>query len=192
MNTLQPRPGDSFAIFGVGTVGLAALMAARLAGCEPIIAVDRHESRLAIARELGATHGLDAAHPHLVDEVRRLAGGRGARFSLEAAGFPESLRAAVDVLGPRGIACLTGSAREGVDVPIEMRFLRRGRTVKGCVQGESRVQTFLPELVERYRAGELPVERLVRHYAFEEINEAVTDLLAGRTIKAVLRIEGTA
>ena len=147
--------------------------------------------RLALARSLGATHAVNAQEPQLVDEVRRLAGGRGAQFCLEAAGFPEALRAAVDVLAPRGTACLVGSARTGVDVHLEMRTIQQGRIVRGCVQGESDVQTFLPRLVALYRAGKLPIDRLVRHYPHAAINDAVADMLAGTTIKAVLQI-GTA
>ena len=124
MNVLKPYPGDSYVAFGTGTVGFAGLLAAKLSGCDPIIAVDLFDDRLALARSLGATHTVNAKEPQLVDEVRRLAGRRGAQFCLEAAGFPEALRAAVDVLAPRGTACLVGSARAGVDVTLEMRTLQ--------------------------------------------------------------------
>jgi len=188
MNVLKPRAGDSFAVFGAGTVGLAGLMAAKLAGCDPIIAVDVFENRLALARELGATHVVDAGRPDAAAEVRRIAGGPGVKFSLEAAGVPAALRAAVDALAPRGTCCLVGSARDGVEASIEMRTLQQGRVVRGCIQGESVVQEFLPRLVELYRAGSLPVDRLVRHYEFAAINDAVADMLTGATIKAVLKI----
>jgi aryl-alcohol dehydrogenase len=188
MNVLKPRPGDSFAVFGAGTVGLAGLMAAKLAGCDPIIAVDVFENRLALARELGAIHGVKAGAGDVVAEVRRIAGGSGVKFSLEAAGVPQALRTAVDALAPRGTCCLVGSAADGVEAPLEMRTIQQGRVVRGCIQGESVVQDFLPRLVDLYRAGQLPVDRLVRHYEFGAINEAVADMLAGHTIKAVLRI----
>ncbi len=187
-NVLKPKPGDSYVAFGTGTVGFAGLMAAKISGCDPIIAVDLFDSRLDLARELGATHTVNAKDPNLVEEVRRLAGNRGARFCLEAAGAPEALRAAVDVLAPRGTACLVGSARAGTDVALEMTTIQQGRVVRGCVQGESDVQTFLPSLIERFQKGELPVDRLVRHYDHADINDAVADMLAGTTIKAVLRI----
>ena len=188
MNVLKPQPGDSFAVFGAGTVGLAGLMAAKLAGCDPIIAVDVFENRLALARELGATHAVDAKRPDVPAEVRRLAGGRGLKHSLEAAGVPAALRAAVDALAPRGTCCLVGSARDGVEAALEMRTLQQGRVVRGCIQGESVVKEFLPRLVELFRAGKLPVDRLVRHYEFAAINDAVRDMLSGATIKPVLRI----
>ena len=188
LNVLKPKSGDSYVAFGTGTVGFAGLLAAKLCGCDPIIAVDLFEDRLALARSLGATHTVNAKHPQLVAEVRRLAGRRGAQFCLEAAGFPQALRAAVEVLAPRGTACLVGSAPSGVDVSIEMRTLQQGRIVRGCVQGESNVQQFLPHLIELYRDGQLPIDRLIRHYPHAEINDAVADMLAGKTIKAVLRI----
>jgi aryl-alcohol dehydrogenase len=191
MHVLKPNPGDSYVAFGTGTVGCAGLLAAKLAGCDPIIAVDVFDERLALARSLGATHTVNAKTPTLVDEVRRLAGGRGARCCLEAAGVPAALRAAVEVLAPRGTACLVGSAGAGVEVHLEMRTIQQGRIVRGCVQGESDVQTFLPELIALYRAGKLPIDRLVQHYPHAAINDAVADMLTGKTIKAVLQI-GTA
>jgi aryl-alcohol dehydrogenase len=188
INILRPRAGDSFAVFGTGTVGLAALMAAKLQGCDPIIAVDVFENRLQLARELGATDVVDAKRSDVAAEVRRIAGGRGVKLAFEAAGVPAALRAAVDALAPRGMCCLAGSARGGVDVPLEMAALQQGRVVRGCIQGETVVQEFLPKLVELHRAGRLPVDRLVRRYEFAAINEAVTDMLSGTTIKAVLSI----
>jgi aryl-alcohol dehydrogenase len=191
MNVLKPHPGDAYVAFGVGTVGFAGLFAAKLSGCDPIIAVDLFDERLELARHLGATHTVNAQDSKLVDEVRRLTGGRGAQRCLEAAGFPAALRAAVDVLAPRGTACLVGSASAGVDVHLEMRTIQQGRTVRGCVQGESDVQTFLPHLIDLYRDGKLPIDRLVRHYPHTAINDAVADMLAGKTIKAVLQIDNT-
>jgi aryl-alcohol dehydrogenase len=188
MNVLKPHPGDAYVAFGTGTVGFAGLLAAKLAGCDPIIAVDLFDERLALALDLGATHTVNAKNPKLVDEVRRLAGGRGAQFCLEAAGVPAALRAAVEVLAPRGAACLVGSAAAGVEVHLEMRAIQRGRMVRGCVQGESDIQTFLPHLIALYGAGQLPIDRLVRHYPHTAINDAVADMLAGKTIKAVLQI----
>ncbi len=191
MNVLNPHPGDSYVAFGTGTVGFAGLLAAKLSGCDPIIAVDLFDERLALARSLGATHTVNANDPKLVDEVRGLAGGRGAQFCLEAAGFPEALRASVEVLAPRGTACLVGSAGAGVEANLEMKTIQQGRIVRGCVQGESDIQTFLPHLIELYRAGKLPIERLIQHYPHTAINEAVAAMLAGKTIKAVLKIDPT-
>src|SRR3954447_5860521 len=101
-NSMQPRPGDSFAVFGVGAVGLSGLMAAKIAGCDPIIAVDIHARRLALARELGATHTLDhSGRADVVAEIRRITGD-GVRFSLETSAQPAVLREAIEALIPAG------------------------------------------------------------------------------------------
>ena len=120
LNVLRPQPGDAFAVFGTGTVGLAGLMAARIAGCEPIIAVDLHPNRLALARSLGATHTINAAHSDPVAEIRNVTGGLGVRASLEAAGSPQALRQAVDCLQPLGTCCLVGSSRKGTEAKVDM------------------------------------------------------------------------
>src|ERR1043166_10327613 len=92
LNTMRPRPGDAFAVFGVGAVGLAGLMAARIAGCDPIIAVDVHAHRLALARELGATHAIDhGGRSEVVTDIRRITG-HGVRFSLETSAQPAVFR----------------------------------------------------------------------------------------------------
>lgn len=172
-NVLRPQPGSSIAVFGVGAVGLAAVMAARIAGCARIEVFDRHENRLRLARELGA------------------AATRGAndfQYSVEAAGDPAALRQALECLAPLGACCLVGSARKGTEVALEMPFLQQGRTLRGCIQGDAPADTFLPALFEHYRAGRMPVDRLITEYEFAEVNRAVADSVAGRTVKPVLRI----
>jgi len=188
LNVLRPQPGDPFAVFGSGTVGLAGLMAARVAGCEPIIAVDIHPNRLALARSLGATHVIDAAGSDPVAEIRSITRGLGVRVSLEAAGLPQTLRQAFDCLQPMGICCLLGSSRKGTEVSVGMNHLQNGRTVRGCIQGDSIPAQFIPQLIHLYRAGKLPIEPLVTFYDFTDINQAVADSLAGKTIKPVLRL----
>jgi aryl-alcohol dehydrogenase len=188
LNVLRPQPGDGFAVFGTGTVGLVGLMAARIAGCEPIIAVDLHPNRLALARSLGAAHTIDAARSDPVAEIRNLTGGLGVRASLEAAGSPQALRQALDCLQPLGTCCLVGSSRKGTEVKFDMNHLQHGCTVRGCIQGDSIPEQFIPHLIDLYRAGRLPVERLVTFYDFANINQAVADSIAGKTIKPVLRM----
>ena len=178
LNALQPDRGSSIAVFGVGAVGLAAVMAARIAGCRTIVAVDLHDSRLALARELGATHVFKAtaALPMAVDA------------SVEAAGDPRALRQAVECLAPLGVCCLVGSARKGVDAALEMAQLQQGRTVRGCIQGDAVPQAFFPRLFEHWRRGELPVERLTSFYDLPDINRALADAARGQVVKPVLRV----
>lgn len=176
LNALKPQPGSSIAVFGAGSVGLAAVMAARIAGCGTIFAVDPHENRLELARELGATH------------VSREKPAGAFDFALEAAGSPLALRNAVDCLAPLGVCCLVGSARKGVEAPLEMAKLQQGRTVRGCIQGDAPGDAFIPALFENWRSGRMPVDRLITFYELGEVNRAVDDSLSGKTIKPVLRM----
>jgi aryl-alcohol dehydrogenase len=188
LNALRPQAGSSIAVFGCGAVGLAAVMSARIAGCASIVAVDLRDNRLGLARRLGATHVVDARSGDPVAAIRAAAHGRGVDYSLEAAGDPRALRQAVDCLAPLGVCCLVGSARTGTEVALDMVGIQLGRTVRGCIQGDAPGDEFLPALIEHWCAGRLPVEPLVTRYNFADINRAVADSLAGRTVKAVLRI----
>jgi len=133
LNVMKPKPGDGIAIFGVGAVGLSALMAAKIAGCGPIVAIDVHESRLALARELGATHTIDHNRSgRVVDKIQAIAAG-GLRCTVDTAALPAVLREAVESLAPGGTCVLLGSARRGDEVSIEMPFLQDGRILRGVV-----------------------------------------------------------
>jgi aryl-alcohol dehydrogenase len=189
LNVMRPEPGRSIAIYGVGGVGLAGLMAARIAGCDPIIAVDRLPGRLKLARELGATHALESpATNNLAEtlaEIRRITGG-GSHFALETSAQPAVFRLAVDGLRGLGTCVLVGSARAGTEVSFEMPWLQGGRTVRGVIQGDSRPREFIPRLVDLFMAGEMPFDRLVSRYDFADINRAAEDATSGATIKPVL------
>jgi len=188
LNTLQPEPGDALAVFGVGAVGLSGLMAAKIAGCDPIIAIDIHPDRLALARELGATHVLEnGAGIDAVREIQKITGA-GVRFSLDTSAQPAVLRQAVQALMPGGTCVLLGSARSGTEVSLEMPFLQFGRTVRGIIQGASQPQVFIPQLVDFIMAGRLPIERMITFYPLDDINRAAHDSSSGAAIKPVLRM----
>jgi aryl-alcohol dehydrogenase len=187
-NSMRPRPGDSFVVFGVGAVGLSGLMAAKIAGCNPIIAVDIRAPRLVLARELGATHTLDhTEHKDVVPEVRKITG-EGARFTLETSAEPNVFREAIEALMPGGTCILLGSARKGTEVSFDMSFLQFGRVVRGVIQGESRPQKFIPLLVDLLMQGKMPVHRMMTFYPLADINRAAEDSSSGRAIKPVLRM----
>ena len=187
-NSMKPEPGDSFAVFGVGAVGLSGLMAAKVACCDPIIAVDVHDSRLELARELGATHTINhTGRNDVVTEIRKITG-EGVRFSLETSAQPSVFREAIEALMPAGTCVLLGSARSGTEVTIDMAFLQFGRMVRGVIQGESHSKEFIPKLVDLLMQGRMPVDRMITHYDFADINRAARDSASGATIKPVLRI----
>jgi len=188
LNSMRPRPGDSFAVFGVGAVGLSGLMAAKIAGCDPIIAVDVHEARLTLARALGATHTINhSGRSDVVAEIRRITGD-GVRFSLETSAQPAVFREAVEALMAAGTCVLLGSARSGTEVSFDMPFLQFGRVVRGVIQGESHPREFIPQLVDFLMQGKMPVERMMTFYPLAEINRAAQESSQGTTIKPVLRM----
>lgn len=187
MNSLQPRPGSSIAVFGIGAVGMSAVLAAKVCGCTTIIAVDLRADRLELARELGATHTVDAREVDPVETVRDLTGG-GAEFSLECVGNPRVLRQAVDVLPRLGVCGLLGVVPPGTEVALDMDLLMNGRTVKGILGGDAVPDLFIPRLIDLYGQGRFPFDRLITFYPFDEINQAVRDMEEGRVIKPVLQL----
>jgi aryl-alcohol dehydrogenase len=187
-NVMKPRAGDSIAVFGVGAVGLSALIAAKIAGCDPIIAVDVHDHRLKLARELGATHTINHIGGGDVGaEIRKLTG-PGLRYSLETSALPTVFREAVEALMPAGTCVLLGSARAGTEVSFETPFLQNGRTVRGVLQGDCVPQEFIPVLADYIIAGRFPVERMITFYELADINRAAAESSSGQTIKPVLRM----
>ena len=187
INALRPQAGSSIAVLGAGGVGLSAIMAAVICGCDPIVAVDVRTNRLDIARELGATHVVDATQADPVDAIIEITGGVDA--SVEASGVPGVLRQAVDALAPNSIAMLVGAPPAGTEEPIDTNaMLSTGRIMRGVVEGHSVPQIFIPQLIELWRAGRFPIDRLIRTYDFDQINEAGDAALAGEVVKPVLRI----
>lgn len=188
LNALKPRAGSSLVVFGVGSVGLAAVMAARVAGCTTIIGVDPNEERLALAMDLGATHVIDPTAADPVARVQELTGGIGADFSLEASARPEVLRQAVECLNVTGVCGLIGAAPLGTEVTLDMASILFGRTLRGVIEGDSLADVFIPQLVELHRQGRFPFDRLCEFYDFADINQAVEDSEQGRVIKGILRL----
>jgi aryl-alcohol dehydrogenase len=188
LNTLRAPAGSTLAVFGTGAVGVSAVLAGMIAGCTTIVGIDVNPERLALARELGATHTIDARHHDAVEEIRRITGA-GVDFSLETTASPQVFRQAVESTGPTGICGLIGAPAFGTEVSLDMNsILVAGRTVRGIVEGDSVPDVFLPRLVRLWEQGRFPVERLMRHYDFDRIEEAVADAESGRVIKPVLRM----
>jgi len=186
MQAFDVEPGRSVAVYGAGSVGLSAVMAAHVRGASPLVAVDREPSRLSLARSLGATHVVDARTSDVAEAVREATGG-GSRYALDTTGSPQVIRAAVDALAVRGVCGTVGANTPDTEVCLNLiHVMAAGRTFRGIVEGDVDPHTFIPELIELHRAGRFPFDRIVTTYPFAEINQAFADVEAGRTIKAVL------
>jgi aryl-alcohol dehydrogenase len=186
LNVLRPDVDSTLAVWGAGTVGLSAIAAASWAGTTTIIAIDIHPDRLRLAEELGATHTVRATPTEstLGKLLAQLPGGVSHAF--DSTGSAAVLRDAVAGLAPRGAAGFVGGGRAGDELRLEINPLLAGRSLQGIVQGDAVPQRFIPMLVERYRSGQLPLERLITRYRLAEINQAAADAAAGRAIKPVL------
>jgi aryl-alcohol dehydrogenase len=187
LNKLRPEAGSKLAVFGCGSVGLSAIMAAKLLGCEQIIGVDVHENRLELARKFGATHTVNARHEDTTSRLVEITGG-GIDYGIEASGVPKVLRQAADSLVSGGTVALVGGTPIGTEVTLNMNKLLFHKTVTGVVQGNSIPQIFIPKLISLYRQGLFPFDELITMYKFEEINQAVADMNSGKVIKPVIKI----
>jgi aryl-alcohol dehydrogenase len=190
MNGMRPRPGSSIAILGTGAVGLAALLAARVCECETIIVVDRVESRLKLAQALGATHLINTVAAADLRKAMRDILPRGADYIVDCAGVPSLIGAALGGLGPLGTLGLVAVPPSlGLELSVPwFSLVNGGQRIQGFVEGNSVPEVYIPQLVELYRTGRFPFDKLIKTYPFERINEAVNDQETGQTIKAVLEV----
>ena len=188
INSLRVRAGDSFASFGAGAVGLSSVMAAKVAGATTIVAVDIVPSRLELAVELGATHVVNSRETDVVEAVRDITGG-GVRHALESTGRPEVLMAGIEALGPLGTMGIVGAPPLGTPAQFDVNtLLLGGQGIRGIVEGDSVPGEFVPALVELYRQGRFPFDKLVTFYDLADINQADADASSGATLKAILRM----
>ncbi|MET7328340.1 NAD(P)-dependent alcohol dehydrogenase [Nonomuraea sp. NPDC005650] len=174
--SLNVRPGAGIAVFGAGAVGLAAVMAAKVAGADEIVAVDLHASRRELALELGATRALDGADPDLVAAVGQV------DHSFDTTGVPAVIRTAIAVLRPGGSCGLVGTGGEITLPPTALT----GRTLRFIFEGDAVPQEFVPRLIRLWRQGRFPFDRLIRTYPLDAINDAERDSASGATVKPVL------
>lgn len=186
-NCLRPSAGGSIAIFGAGAVGLSAIMAAVVAGCAQIVAVDVQDSRLALARSLGATHTVNARGNDPVAAIRELTAG-GVDHAVEATGIPAVMTQAFDALNTTGTVVVLGVAPAGARVSVDASSLLGGKRLRGAIEGESIPDVFIPRLIALWKAGRFPFDRLAKYYDFAAINEAARDSESGATIKPILRM----
>jgi aryl-alcohol dehydrogenase len=186
LNTLKPPAGSSIAIFGMGSVGLAALLGAVVADCDTIIAVDIDDARLERATEFGATATVNSATTDAADAIRELTGGRGVQFTVDCIGFGAVVRAALESLQTPGVCATVGFQGVPNEIIIDQGHLLFGRSLIGVIEGDSIPQQFIPQLLELFRAGRFPFDQLIETFPFESINDAIEAIHAGKVIKAVL------
>lgn len=188
LNTAKVKPGSSVAVFGVGGIGLSAVLAASLMKATPIIAVDLSGHKLEQARQLGATHLVNAQTQDPLAAILDLTGGRGVDYAIEAAGRRQTMETAFKAVRDNGGLCvLAGNLPAGERISLDPFDLIKGKRILGTWGGETQPDRDIPRYVDLYLAGKLRLELLVTHeYRFEEINQAFDDLEQGKVGRALI------
>jgi S-(hydroxymethyl)glutathione dehydrogenase/alcohol dehydrogenase len=177
------------AVFGAGGVGLAVIQGARIAGARTIIAVDVFERKLAQARELGATHVVDASRGDPVAAVRELTGG-GVEYAFEAIGLKKAAEQAFECLRPGGTATVIGMIPVGQKIELEGSVFLREKRIQGCSMGSNRFKVDMPKYVDFYLQGRLRLDEMItRRGRLEEVNDAFRAMKAGEVARTVLMFE---
>lgn len=189
-NTLEVEAGESIAIFGAGGIGLSAVMAASIAKAGIIIAVDIREERLIDARTFGATHVVNALKDDVSDVISAVTEGRGVDYAIESAGNKDAVESAFQAVRNGGGVCvIAGNPPHGTRFSIDPFDLIRGKRLLGSWGGESRPDLDLPKYAEMYRRGDMTLEKFLgREYALDEIDEALSDLESGKSIRPLIRL----
>jgi alcohol dehydrogenase len=187
VHTAKIEPGTSVAVFGLGGVGLSAVMGAKLAGALPIIAVDVLEPKLGLARDLGATHTVNSRTQNAVDAIREITHG-GAACTFEAVGSAAVLASAYAATRRGGTTVAIGlpHPRELFSAAVA-GLVGEERTVTGSYMGSSVPQRDIPRFMALCRAGQLPVERLLsKTIGLDGLNTALDALDRGEVVRQVL------
>lgn len=189
LNTLQPRPGSTIAVFGTGAVGLAAMMAGKLSGCLKVIAIDQVDSRLLLAKELGATDTINSKGVDPVVAIKALTHGYGVDYCVDTTGVTKVMEAAIKALNQGGVAAEIAVTPNHIDVDTWNDLCVDDKSIVGVNMGDSIPQIDVPRLIKFYQQGMFAFDKTEKFYDFEDINEANEDSINGKTIKPVLIID---
>lgn len=186
MNIGDVHTGQSVAVIGCGAVGLSAIMAARVRKASTIIAVDLLDSRLKLARDLGATETINAKGTNVVEEIVKLTGGGGVDFGFECIGRADTIRQAVDCTRQGGDAVISGVVPAGSEVSLDGLGLLM-KNIRANPEGGSIPQLFIPLLLDLWRKGDFPFDQLLgATYAHSDLMKALDAIDSGAVIKPVV------
>ena len=190
LNVLGVKAGSSIAIFGCGAVGLAAIMAAKIGGCLNIIGVDVVDSRLELAKELGATHVINGKNVDAVGEIMKITG-KGCEYAIDNTANVLCINQALDCLKAFGTAITMGTTGPNkIPVTPQTQLMVGQKALIGVIQGDVRPKEWIPKLVKWYKQGKFPFDRLIKFYDFneEQFEQAFADSKSGKTVKPVIRL----
>ncbi|OAP55114.1 aryl-alcohol dehydrogenase [Fonsecaea erecta] len=190
----QQRNIRHIAIFGVGAVGCAAIMAAShlatsssAAPAFEIIAIDINDSRLELAKELGATRVINSRQGTAREAIMEITNNEGLDAAVDCTGVLAVINEMIALVGPGGIAVSVGGPPPGIKASVDVfGMIIKSKTYSGCHQGNAFSKTYIPWLADLYARGQFPLQKLQKTYRAEEINQACQDMLDGKVLKPVL------
>jgi Zn-dependent alcohol dehydrogenase len=188
-NTADIRKGDVVAVIGCGGVGLNVIQGAVWKGAERVIAVDRFDSKLEMAKQFGATDVVNATNGDAVAQVQEMTGGRGVDVSFEVIGLKDTVQQAFAMARRGGQAIIVGVPKmeQTMEIPIAMDLLVNEKQVRGSWYGSSQVQRDVPQLVKLYKGGTLKLDELVsQRIGLDDINDAFKKMEAGEVARSVV------
>jgi S-(hydroxymethyl)glutathione dehydrogenase/alcohol dehydrogenase len=189
LNTAKVEPGSTVAVFGAGGVGLSVIQGARIAGARMIIAVDVFENKLATARELGATHSVDASSHDPVQAIREMTNG-GVDYSFEAIGLKKAAEQCFDCIRPGGTATIIGMIPLGQKIELDGSVFLREKKIQGSSMGSNRFKVDMPKYIDFYLQGRLKLDEMItRRGKLEDVNDAFRAMKAGEVARTVLMFE---
>jgi S-(hydroxymethyl)glutathione dehydrogenase / alcohol dehydrogenase len=187
LRTAKVEPGSTVAVFGAGGVGLAAIQGAKIAGARQIIAVDKFEGKLAMAKRLGATHTVDASSSDPVEEIKKLTGGGGVDYSFEAIGLKVAAEQAFYSVKPGGTATVIGMIPVGQKVELDGYMFLTERKLQGSNMGSNRFRIDMPQYIDFYLQGRLNLDDMIsKHDKLENVNDAFRAMKAGEVARTVI------
>lgn len=185
LNRLKPAFGSTIAVYGCGAVGLSSIMAAKILGCDKIIAVDVHDSRLELAKSLGATHAFNGKNVDVVNEIKKVTGA-GVHYAVETTGVPPVVKQSLNALRPLGTVAIVGVTPE-MKLDVHNDLMAEGKSMIGVIEGDSVPRVFIPQLIEYFNKGQFPFDKLVKFYDFKDLEQAFEDSKNGSTIKPIIK-----
>jgi S-(hydroxymethyl)glutathione dehydrogenase/alcohol dehydrogenase len=190
-NSLCPKLGSSIAIFGVGGIGLSAILGAKIYECPKIIAIDIDNKKLAVAKELGATDIINSCEEDPIQKINKITDGCGVDYSIEAAGKAKVIELAFESVKYNGGSCvIAGHPGFKERIQLDPFDLIRGKQIKGSWGGECDPDRDIPKYIKYFENGKLPLRKMVsRVYPLEEINQALSELENGSACRILIRMD---
>ncbi len=190
INEINPKQNTTIAIFGLGGVGMSALLATNIYDFNKVIVVDINKDKLDQAKELGASHFIDASKENILDEINEITNGNGVDYSVDAAGQISTIETAFSSVRKNGGLCVFAShPKTGEKISLDPHDLISGKQIRGSWGGGCNLDRDIAKFAELYEQGKLPLEKLIsKEYSLDNVNDAFDDLKNKTIIRALIKI----